>query len=55
MLMSWKHTEHTVKRQPNTRLRAAGCGLSLSLSPTNSFGDRLGIETFTVDSQYIRQ
>jgi len=51
MKTSWTHIEH--KRRPSTWMRAAACGLDLSLSPTNYFGDRLGLETI-VESRNIR-
>jgi hypothetical protein len=34
---------------------AAVCGLGLSLSPTNYFGGRLGLESISVDTPVIRQ
>jgi len=39
-MTGWTNIEHTIKRQPSMRLRTAGCGLVVSLSPTNPLGDR---------------
>jgi len=52
MKTSWTHIEH--KRRPNRSMRAAVCGLGLSLSPSTYFGGRLGLE-ITVESQDTKQ
>ena len=39
-MTGWTNIENTIKRQPRTHMRAAACGLGVSLSPTNIVGDR---------------
>jgi len=46
--------QHAAKRQPSAQMRAAWCGLSVSLFPTNILGGNLGQET-SIDSRYSRQ
>jgi len=52
MMMSRSKREHTVKQ--GTQMRAAWCGIGLSLSPSNKFGGRLAQPATIVDSRYIR-
>jgi len=54
MMTSMKHRLHPAERRPSAQMRAAWCGLVISLSPTNFTGGRLGQETSIVDSRYIR-
>jgi hypothetical protein len=52
-MTGWTNIEHTMKRQPSAHLRAAWCGLALSLSPTNYLGGKLGRQTSVAD-RFIR-
>jgi hypothetical protein len=48
-MTGWTKIEHTIKRRPRTHMRAAGCGLILSLSPTNYLGGNFGRKTSVAD------
>ena len=53
MMTSRTHIEN--KRRQSWSMGAGVCGLGLSLSPTNYFGGRLGLESTIVDTPIIRQ
>jgi len=42
-MTGWTNREYTIKRQLDVQMRAAGCGLDASLSPTNLFGGKFRI------------
>ncbi len=53
MLTSWTYKEHTAKRPSCAGMRGVCLSVSLSLSPINIFGGRLGQET-SIDSRHNR-
>jgi hypothetical protein len=53
-MTSMKQRLHNAERRPSAQMRAAGCGLVISLSPTNFTGGKLGPKTSIVDSRYIK-
>jgi len=54
MKTSMKQTVHNAERRPSAQMRAAWCGLGLSLSPTNFASGKLGKAMSIVDAVYIR-
>jgi len=54
MKTSMKQTVHNTERRPSAQMRAAWCGLGLSLSPTNFASGKLGKAMSIVDAVYIR-